>query len=161
MDELTSFDEVKLLSVAVDRLTKWYKPGLLCIGDAAHAMSPVGGVGINLAIQDAVATANLLAAKLKSGTLKDHDLERVQRRRLLPVRLIQRFQVAVQNRVLRPACQGGARTEGALLAGAALIAMHGCVAAPAQIIGPGPPEYRRPTWSGPEPRIERFRENLR
>jgi 2-polyprenyl-6-methoxyphenol hydroxylase-like FAD-dependent oxidoreductase len=106
VDELQSFDDVKLLSVTVDRLVKWWRPGLLCIGDAAHAMSPVGGVGINLAIQDAVATANLLAAKLKARTLADRDLQRVQRRRLLPVRLIQRFQVAVQNRVLRPAVSG-------------------------------------------------------
>jgi 2-polyprenyl-6-methoxyphenol hydroxylase-like FAD-dependent oxidoreductase len=106
VDELKSFDDVKLLSVTVDRLVKWSRPGLLCIGDAAHAMSPVGGVGINLAIQDAVATANLLAAKLKAGTLSDRDLEGVQRRRLLPVKLIQRFQVTVQNRVLRPAVSG-------------------------------------------------------
>jgi 2-polyprenyl-6-methoxyphenol hydroxylase-like FAD-dependent oxidoreductase len=106
VDELQSFDDVKLLSVKVDRLSKWSRPGLLCIGDAAHAMSPVGGVGINLAIQDAVATANLLAAKLKSGTLQDQDLDRVQRRRLLPVKIIQRFQVAVQNRVLQPAVTG-------------------------------------------------------
>ena len=108
VDELKSFDDVKLLSVAVDRLTKWCKPGLLCIGDAAHAMSPVGGVGINLAIQDAVACANLLAAKLKSGTLQDYDLERVQRRRELPVKIIQRIQVAVQNQVLKPAVSGTA-----------------------------------------------------
>lgn len=106
VDELKSFDDVKLLSVEVDRLTNWCRPGLLCIGDAAHAMSPVGGVGINLAIQDAVATANLLAFKLKSGTLKDADLERVQRRRLFPVKVVQRFQVAVQNRVLKPAVSG-------------------------------------------------------
>jgi 2-polyprenyl-6-methoxyphenol hydroxylase-like FAD-dependent oxidoreductase len=106
VDELKSFDDVKLLSVEVDRLTNWCRPGLLCIGDAAHAMSPVGGVGINLAIQDAVATANLLAFKLKSGTLKDDDLERVQRRRLFPVKVVQRFQVAVQNRVLKPAVSG-------------------------------------------------------
>jgi 2-polyprenyl-6-methoxyphenol hydroxylase-like FAD-dependent oxidoreductase len=106
VDELKSFDDVKLLSVTVDRLVKWSRPGLLCIGDAAHAMSPVGGVGINLAIQDAVATANLLAAKIKAGTLSERDLESVQRRRLLPVKLIQRFQVAVQNRVLRPAVSG-------------------------------------------------------
>jgi 2-polyprenyl-6-methoxyphenol hydroxylase-like FAD-dependent oxidoreductase len=107
--ELKSFDDVKLLSVKVDRLTKWCKPGLLCIGDAAHAMSPVGGVGINLAIQDAVATANLLAGKLKDGSLKDDDLERVQQRRLFPVKVIQRFQVAVQNRVLKPAVSGSIR----------------------------------------------------
>jgi 2-polyprenyl-6-methoxyphenol hydroxylase-like FAD-dependent oxidoreductase len=106
VDELKSFDDVKLLSVEVDRLTNWCRPGLLCIGDAAHAMSPVGGVGINLAIQDAVATANLLAFKLKSGTLKDHDLERVQQRRLFPVKVVQRFQVAVQTRVLKPAVSG-------------------------------------------------------
>jgi 2-polyprenyl-6-methoxyphenol hydroxylase-like FAD-dependent oxidoreductase len=106
VDELKSFDDVKLLSVTVDRLVNWCRPGLLCIGDAAHAMSPVGGVGINLAIQDAVATANLLAAKLKTRTLADHDLKSVQRRRLLPVKLIQRFQVAVQDRVLQPAVSG-------------------------------------------------------
>ena len=106
VDELKSFDDVKLLSVEVDRLSSWCRPGLLCIGDAAHAMSPVGGVGINLAIQDAVATANLLAFKLKSGTLKDQDLARVQRRRLFPVKLVQGFQVAVQNRVLKPAVSG-------------------------------------------------------
>ncbi len=103
VDELKSFDDVKLLSVSVDRLTTWSKPGLLCIGDAAHAMSPVGGVGINLAIQDAVATANLLAAKLKAGTLEDDDLDSVRRRRLFPVQVIQRLQVAVHNRVLKPA----------------------------------------------------------
>ena len=106
--ELKSFDDVKLLSVSVDRLTTWSKPGLLCIGDAAHAMSPVGGVGINLAIQDAVATANLLAAKLKAGTLQDDDLGSVQRRRLFPAKVIQSMQVAVHNRILKPAISGGA-----------------------------------------------------
>ena len=108
VDELKSFDDIKLLSVTIDRLRTWSKPGLLCIGDAAHAMSPVGGVGINLAIQDAVATANLLAAKLKAGTLKDGDLESVQRRRLFPVRVIQGLQVAVHNRVLKPMISGTA-----------------------------------------------------
>jgi 2-polyprenyl-6-methoxyphenol hydroxylase-like FAD-dependent oxidoreductase len=109
VDELKSFDDIKLLSVSVDRLTTWSKPGLLCIGDAAHAMSPVGGVGINLAIQDAVATANLLAAKLKAGTLQDHDLDLVRRRRLFPVKVIQGMQVAVHNRVLKPAVSGARR----------------------------------------------------
>lgn len=109
VDELGSFDDVKLLSVTVDRLTTWSKAGLLCIGDAAHAMSPVGGVGINLAIQDAVATANLLAAKLKAGTLQDADLEAVRRRRLFPVKVVQALQVAVHNRVLKPALAGGQR----------------------------------------------------
>jgi 2-polyprenyl-6-methoxyphenol hydroxylase-like FAD-dependent oxidoreductase len=106
VDELRSFDDIKLLSVAVDRLTTWSKPGLLCIGDAAHAMSPVGGVGINLAIQDAVATANLLAAKLKAGTLKDSDLDLVRQRRLFPVKVIQGLQVAVHNRLLKPTVSG-------------------------------------------------------
>jgi 2-polyprenyl-6-methoxyphenol hydroxylase-like FAD-dependent oxidoreductase len=109
VDELKSFDDVKLLSVSVDRLTTWSKPGLLCIGDAAHAMSPVGGVGINLAIQDAVATANLFAAKLKAGTLQYHDLDALRRRRLFPVKVIQRMQVAVQNRVLKPIVLRGDR----------------------------------------------------
>jgi 2-polyprenyl-6-methoxyphenol hydroxylase-like FAD-dependent oxidoreductase len=100
VQELRSFDDVKLLSVSVDRLTKWYRPGLLCIGDAAHAMSPVGGVGINLAIQDAVATANLLATKLKFGRMREQDLRAVQRRRLWPVSVIQRLQITLHNRVL-------------------------------------------------------------
>lgn len=98
--ELRSWDDVKLLTVAVDRLTKWYKPGLLCIGDAAHAMSPVGGVGINLAIQDAVATANQLAAKLKDGRITVSDLAKVQRRRTFPTQATQFIQVQAQNRIL-------------------------------------------------------------
>jgi 2-polyprenyl-6-methoxyphenol hydroxylase-like FAD-dependent oxidoreductase len=110
VDELKSFDDIKLLNVSVDRLTTWSKPGLLCIGDAAHTMSPVGGVGINLAIQDAVATANLLSAKLKAGTLRDGDLDGVRRRRLFPVKVIQGLQVAVHNRVLKPTVFGGRRT---------------------------------------------------
>jgi 2-polyprenyl-6-methoxyphenol hydroxylase-like FAD-dependent oxidoreductase len=107
VDELKSFDDIKLLNVTVDRLLDWSKPGLLCIGDAAHAMSPVGGVGINLAIQDAVATANLLALKLKTGTLRDDDLDSVRRRRLFAVKVIQGLQVAVHNRVLKPIVSGG------------------------------------------------------
>ena len=103
--ELRDWEEIKLLTVAVDRLRTWHKPGLLFIGDAAHAMSPVGGVGINLAIQDAVAAANILAAPLASGRLSDDDLERVQRRRELPTRLIQRGQVAVQDLFLRRALE--------------------------------------------------------
>jgi 2-polyprenyl-6-methoxyphenol hydroxylase-like FAD-dependent oxidoreductase len=98
--ELRSWDDVKLLTVTVDRLRKWWRPGLLCIGDAAHAMSPVGGVGINLAIQDAVATANLLADKLRTGTLTSNELAKVQRRRTFPTQLTQRLQVLVQTRVI-------------------------------------------------------------
>jgi 2-polyprenyl-6-methoxyphenol hydroxylase-like FAD-dependent oxidoreductase len=98
--ELRTWDDVRLLTVAVDRLVKWYRPGLLCIGDAAHAMSPVGGVGINLAIQDAVAAANLLAEKLRDGRVTTADLARVQGRRMLPTRLTQWLQVQVQNRII-------------------------------------------------------------
>jgi 2-polyprenyl-6-methoxyphenol hydroxylase-like FAD-dependent oxidoreductase len=108
MDELRSFDDIKLLSVSLDRLNTWSKPGLLCIGDAAHAMSPVGGVGINLAIQDAVATANLLAAKLAVGSASDEDLDAVRRRRLFPVKVIQGLQVTIHRRVLEPLVSAGA-----------------------------------------------------
>jgi len=98
--EIRDWEQVKLLTVKVDRLKRWYRDGLLCIGDAAHAMSPVGGVGINLAIQDAVATANILAAPLKYNQLTTADLAKVQRRREWPVRLTQQFQLAAQNRVI-------------------------------------------------------------
>jgi 2-polyprenyl-6-methoxyphenol hydroxylase-like FAD-dependent oxidoreductase len=98
--EVASFDDVKLLTVGVDRLTRWHKPGLLCIGDAAHTMSPIGGVGINLAIQDAVAAANLLAEPLRNGVLADANLAAVQARRELPVRIVQAIQVFIQNRVI-------------------------------------------------------------
>jgi 2-polyprenyl-6-methoxyphenol hydroxylase-like FAD-dependent oxidoreductase len=102
--EIASFDDVKLLSVAVDRLTRWSQPGLLFIGDAAHAMSPIGGVGINLAVQDAIAAANILAERLAAGTpLDEHDLDAVRRRRLLPTRIVQEFQVLAQSRLLKPA----------------------------------------------------------
>src|SRR2546428_8888796 len=108
--ELRDWDEVKLLTVRVDRLRQWYRQGLLCIGDAAHAMSPVGGVGINLAIQDALAAANLLAAPLRAGRLTTEDLRRVQRRREWPTRITQRFQIFFQNRVIRRVLGGGAGT---------------------------------------------------
>ncbi len=103
IDELKSWDDIKLLTVAIDRLREWHKLGLLCIGDAAHAMSPVGGVGINLAVQDAVAAANILTAPLKAGAVTRAHLEAVQRRRSLPMRVIQWLQVQVQNNVLAPA----------------------------------------------------------
>ncbi len=99
--ELRDWNDVSLLTVKVDRLRQWSRPGLLCIGDAAHAMSPVGGVGINLAIQDAVATANALAARLAAGSVTDSDLQKVQRRREFPTRATQRLQVVVQNRIVR------------------------------------------------------------
>ncbi|MBL8584706.1 MAG: FAD-dependent oxidoreductase [Rhizobiaceae bacterium] len=102
MQHIASWDDVKLLTVAVDRLEKWDRPGLLCIGDAAHAMSPIGGVGINLAIQDAVAAANLLAGPLADGTFTDDMLQRVCERRLFPTRATQFMQVQLQNRLLAP-----------------------------------------------------------
>ena len=105
--EVGSWDDVKLLTVKVDRLSQWSRPGLLCIGDAAHAMSPVGGVGINLAIQDAVATANLLARPLQAGRPTDAELDAVRRRRLWPTRVTQAMQMAIQDNVLVPAVAGG------------------------------------------------------
>jgi 2-polyprenyl-6-methoxyphenol hydroxylase-like FAD-dependent oxidoreductase len=99
--EIKDWDDVKLLTVAVDRLERWWRPGLLCIGDAAHAMSPVGGVGVNLAVQDAVAAANELAAPLKAMQPTDAHLERIERRRAWPARVIQAGQVFVQEQVIK------------------------------------------------------------
>ena len=100
--ELADWDQVKLLSVTVDRLREWARPGLLCIGDAAHAMSPIGGVGINLAVQDAVAAARLLAAPLREHRLELADLQRVQRRREWPMKVVQGMQITMQDRLIRP-----------------------------------------------------------
>jgi 2-polyprenyl-6-methoxyphenol hydroxylase-like FAD-dependent oxidoreductase len=101
VDELQDWKQISLLTVAVDRLVRWFRPGLLCIGDAAHAMSPIGGVGINLAIQDAVASANLLALKLAQNAVTEADLNLVQRRREFPTRATQALQVFLQNNVIR------------------------------------------------------------
>ncbi len=109
--EITSWDHVKLLTVRIDRLKQWHRPGLLCIGDAAHAMSPVGGVGINLAIQDAVAAANILYRPLRQGAPSAAYLEAVQRRRELPTRITQRMQVVMQNRVIFRTLTSGAPTS--------------------------------------------------
>ena len=98
--ELQDWDQIKLLTVKVNRLREWCRPGLLCIGDAAHAMSPIGGIGINLAIQDAVAAANVLAASFTRGTPSLDDLKRVQRRREFPTRMTQNFQMAIQDNVM-------------------------------------------------------------
>ena len=112
MSDVKSWEDVKLLTVAINRLERWTKPGLLCIGDAAHAMSPVGGVGVNLAIQDAIATANLLAAKLVAlkasrGCPSEDELDAVRRRRYFPVRATQAMQVIVQNRLISRAIKPG------------------------------------------------------
>lgn len=101
VEELKSWDDVKLLTVAIDRLEQWYRPGLLCIGDAAHTMSPIGGVGINLAVQDAVAAANLLYEPLRRGRPNEAELAAVQRRRVFPMRVIQGIQLFIQDRVIR------------------------------------------------------------
>jgi 2-polyprenyl-6-methoxyphenol hydroxylase-like FAD-dependent oxidoreductase len=98
--ELKSWDDIKLLTVTVDRLRKWWRPGLICIGDSAHAMSPIGGVGVNIAVQDAVAAANRLASPLRSGQLSDADLQAIQERRMLAVRFTQWLQLTVQNRII-------------------------------------------------------------
>src|SRR6202045_1261987 len=103
MDELKDWSDIKLWTVAVDRLRQWWRSGLLCLGDSAHAMSPVGGVGINLAIQDAVAAANILVEPLLGGAVRDEDLREVQERREYPTRMTQRFQVFAHKRLLRPA----------------------------------------------------------
>ena len=102
VQELKDWNDLKLLTVSVDRLRQWWRPGLLCIGDAAHAMSPVGGVGINLAVQDAVAAANILAEPLRDGHVTPDDLKAVQKRREWPTRVTQRMQITIQNRIICP-----------------------------------------------------------
>jgi 2-polyprenyl-6-methoxyphenol hydroxylase-like FAD-dependent oxidoreductase len=106
IDAIATFDDVKLLTVALDRLTRWHRPGLLAIGDAAHAMSPVGGVGINLAVQDAVAAANVLAAPLAAGDAPDPLLPLVQKRRWKATRRMQALQCAAHGRVIEPILRG-------------------------------------------------------
>jgi 2-polyprenyl-6-methoxyphenol hydroxylase-like FAD-dependent oxidoreductase len=109
ISDVKTWDDVKLLTVTINRLKRWTRPGLLCIGDAAHAMSPVGGVGVNLAVQDAVATANLLAARLAEGCPDENELDAVRRRRAFPVRMTQAMQVVVQNNIMGVALKPGDR----------------------------------------------------
>ena len=97
---MKTWDDVKLLSVTVDRLKKWWRPGLICIGDAAHAMSPIGGVGINIAVQDAVAAANRLAAPLRAHKVTDEDLQAIQERRTRAVKFTQWLQLTIQKRII-------------------------------------------------------------
>jgi 2-polyprenyl-6-methoxyphenol hydroxylase-like FAD-dependent oxidoreductase len=107
LSEVKGWDDVKLLTVAINRLKRWTREGLLCIGDAAHAMSPIGGVGVNLAVQDAVATANLLAAKLEQGCPSEDELDAVRRRREFPVKMTQRMQVIAQDNIVSAALKPG------------------------------------------------------
>ncbi len=141
--ELASWDDIKLLTVAVNRLATWHKPGFLCIGDAAHAMSPIGGVGVNLAVQDAVATANILGPRFRAGGVAEADLAAVQRRRELPTRLTQRMQVIVQNRVITSVLRGTG-TPSPPLALRLLGALPILQRIPARVIGMGfRPEHVR------------------
>jgi 2-polyprenyl-6-methoxyphenol hydroxylase-like FAD-dependent oxidoreductase len=111
VDELKTWDDVKLLSVTVDRLQKWWRPGLICIGDAAHAMSPIGGVGINMAVQDAVAAANQLAGPLRDGRATDKDLQAIEERRTLPMRFTQWLQLTIQQRIISPVLEAQDRPK--------------------------------------------------
>jgi len=133
---LRSWDDTSLLSVAVDRLIRWWRPGLLCIGDAAHAMSPIGGVGINLAVQDAVAAANELAVPLRDGAVTAAHLERVQARREWPTRVTQWIQVQIQRRVIARVL-GGTRPSRPPLLLRLLAAFPSLQALPARLIGVG------------------------
>ena len=113
--DLKSWDDIKLLTVRVDRLSQWFRPGLLCIGDAAHAMSPVGGVGINLAIQDAVAAANALVEPLRKRRVTVDELRRIQKRREFPTRVTQWLQLSMQRRVIAPVLSGTRQVKPPLL----------------------------------------------
>jgi 2-polyprenyl-6-methoxyphenol hydroxylase-like FAD-dependent oxidoreductase len=135
--DVKSFDDVKLLTVAINRLTRWTRPGLLLIGDAAHAMSPVGGVGVNLAVQDAVATANLLADKLQHGCPSEDELDAVRRRREFPVKMTQAMQVIVQNSIITGALQGGERPLKVPLIVRLVTALPWLQGIPARMIGLG------------------------
>ncbi len=149
LDELKSWDAVKLLTVQVDRLVKWHRPGLLLIGDAAHAMSPIGGVGINLAIQDAVATANILWKPLLEDRLDEEHLAAVQKRREFPTRATQSLQLAMQRRVITRVLGGGVQARPPLA-----MRLIACVPLlrqiPARLIGMGirPEHVRSPVAAG-------------
>jgi 2-polyprenyl-6-methoxyphenol hydroxylase-like FAD-dependent oxidoreductase len=145
-DSIASFDDVKVLTVRLDRLDRWHAPGILLIGDAAHAMSPIGGVGINLAIQDAVAAARLLLPGLRAGSLSTKDLAAVEDRRGLPTRLTQLAQRTIQNRFVRPLLN----TDQPIRAPRALrllARVPGVQSVPARVIGLGLRREQLPDYS--------------
>jgi 2-polyprenyl-6-methoxyphenol hydroxylase-like FAD-dependent oxidoreductase len=148
--DMKSWDDVKLLTVAINRLRKWTLPGLLCIGDAAHAMSPMGGVGVNLAVQDAVATANLLAAKLGQGSPSQTDLDAVQARREFPVKMTQRMQVVMQDNIVAMALKHGGQSLKAPLALRVITAIPWLQGITARFLGVGvrPEHVRTPVAGG-------------
>ena len=147
--EVKSWDDVKLLTVAINRLKRWTRPGLLCIGDAAHAMSPVGGVGVNLAVQDAVATANILAAKLMEGYRSEEELDEVRKRREFPVRMTQRMQVVMQNNIISMALKPGSEPLQVPLVMRLLTAVPWLQGITARLIGLGVrPEHVRSPAAG-------------
>jgi len=137
VQEIKDWNDIKLLSVAVDRLRRWYRDGLLCIGDAAHAMSPVAGVGINLAIQDAVAAANILAPAFRKGRIGADLLQEVQGRRMFPTRATQRLQIWIQNRVLAPTLKSSTPIRSLPLVLEALNSWPVLRRIPARILGMG------------------------
>ena len=151
IQEIRTWEDVKLLTVRINRLRRWYRPGLLFIGDAAHAMSPVGGVGINLAIQDAVAAANAVALPLLEKRLETSDLERVQRRRELPTRATQRLQMVMQETVVRPTLSAENGMERMPIALRLLQALPLLRRVPAYLIGMGlrPEHVRTPSRPAP------------
>lgn len=146
MDTITSLDEVKLLSVKLNRLRRWHVDGLLCIGDAAHAMSPIGGVGINLAIQDAVAAARLLAEPLRRGEVRPSDLDGVRRRRMLPTVLVQGLQRLMHRVILSPVLDGR-RSGPPAAVGTLMSAVPAAQIVPAYLIGVGVRPERAPAFA--------------
>jgi 2-polyprenyl-6-methoxyphenol hydroxylase-like FAD-dependent oxidoreductase len=158
VDSLTSWDDVKILDVRLNRLRRWHRKGLLCIGDAAHAMSPAGGVGINLAVADAVATARLLAGPLRAGGVTERDLAAVQRRRYLPAAVIQAVQ-RVLHRFLVQALAGTQLKPPPTIvvkAAAAVLGRFPALAVlPAYLVGVGPLPEHAPDFARrrPEPRM--------
>jgi 2-polyprenyl-6-methoxyphenol hydroxylase-like FAD-dependent oxidoreductase len=152
LDAVASWDDVKLLTVAVDTLRRWYRPGLICIGDAAHAMSPIGGVGVNMAVQDAVAAANILAGPLKEGAVTAETLDAIQRRRAFPTRVTQRIQLILQNNLIGPALQGaGPRPKAPLVMKMLQWPLLNRIPARALALGVRPEHIRTPDFFSPPP----------